>query len=140
MRRIARIVAIAAVLFAAVGLAAQPAHAAGPRGGICHTVQQIGIRGSVCIGTDGDSIVARASFTAQGPLPPVPVRVCVVIYNADVGPVAGTCRHVWAGSTVTATAPRKSGIFVADAYVLKPFWLDFGPTPALTVCSGGCPD
>jgi hypothetical protein len=133
VRKITRIVAIAAVL-SAFGLgAAVPAQAAGRHeSGTCHAVQRLGVRGSVCIGTSGDSIVARASFTSDGPLPPVPVRLCVVIYNADIGAVGGVCRYVSAGVTVTASTPWHSGVYAADAFILKPFWLDFGATPALT--------
>jgi hypothetical protein len=134
MRKIAKIAAIA--VFAAAGFigAAVPAHAAQQQhGGACHKTTALGMSGSVCIGTQGGSIVARASFTSDGPMLPVPVRVCVVIYNADIGPVGGTCKHVGPGTTVTVKVPRRGGIFVADAFILRPFWLDFGPTPALTV-------
>jgi hypothetical protein len=132
VRRIARIAAIVAVLIGGSAFAGTAQAAPQSGGGRCHTTQDLGIRGTVCIGTDGGTIVARAWYSTSGPLPPVPVRVCAVIYNADIGPVGGVCRYVGAGTTVTATTRWKQGVFTADAFMLKPFWLDFGPTPAIT--------
>ena len=142
MRRIATIAGIVMMLCAALGVGvASPAQAVSQHGGGgCHAVQRLGFRGSVCLRAGGNSVIARASFTSDGIMFPVPIRVCVVIYNADIGPVAGTCKHVGPGVTVTATAPRQEGIYVAQAFILKPFWLDFGVTPDLTVCGNSCPE